>query len=65
MKTDYPQVTQNDLRLSAYIKVGMQNKEIAQITNVAPASVKKSINRLKKKLALSVDEDIRLFMMNY
>ena len=56
-------LTLNDLKLSAYIKIGMSNKEIAQVTNLEVASVKRNINRLKKKLELGAEDSIRDFIM--
>ncbi|MFA0964580.1 hypothetical protein AB9P05_22425 [Roseivirga sp. BDSF3-8] len=63
LKTSHPDLTLNDLKISAYIKVGMGNKEIAQATNLALSTVKKSINRLKKKLGLAPDDSVRDYLM--
>lgn len=65
LKSKFPNITQNDLRLCAYIKIGMDNKEIASISNVAIPSVKKSINRLKKKMELDVDIDLRTYISTF
>lgn len=65
LKENYPDLTKHDLRLCAYIKVGMDNKEIASISNITTDGVKKSIYRLKKKMNLNVEDDIRNFMMNF
>ncbi|MEO9853958.1 MAG: tetratricopeptide repeat protein [Reichenbachiella sp.] len=63
LKEEYPSITQHDLRLCAYIKVGMDNKEIAQVSNITTAAVKKSINRMKKKMELSPEVDLRDFLI--
>lgn len=63
LKARFPELTITDLKLCAYIRVGMNNKEIAQASNLAVSSVKKSINRIKKKLELSPDQSIRDFML--
>ena len=63
LKTDFPSLTQYDLRLCSYLKVGMDNKEIARISAVSVDSIKKSIYRLKKKLRLNNEDDIRGFLM--
>ncbi|HAP62090.1 MAG TPA: hypothetical protein DCR93_22195 [Cytophagales bacterium] len=65
LKRDYPVLTNNDLKISAYVKVGMTNKDIAQVTHLAVASVKKNLNRLKKKLSLTAEDSIRDFMLEY
>jgi len=63
LKKNYPSLTQNDLRICAYIKVGMENKEIASVSNITPAGVKKSINRMKKKMGFTAEVDLREVIM--
>ena len=65
LKKEYPNLTQNDLKLCAYIKVGLDNKVIARINSVSPDSVKKSLNRLKKKMGLDINEGIRDYLRSY
>jgi tetratricopeptide (TPR) repeat protein len=65
IKNDYDDLTLNQLKTAAYIKVGMDNRDIAQVTNVALESVHKSVNRLKKKLDLGPDDGIRDFLIKY
>ncbi|MEQ9302360.1 MAG: hypothetical protein RJQ14_00480, partial [Marinoscillum sp.] len=65
IKKDYDDLTLNQLKTAAYIKVGMDNRDIAQVTNVALESVHKSVNRLKKKLDLGPDDGIRDFLIKY
>ena len=48
-------LTENDLRLCSYIRIGMRNKEIAQLLSVSPDSVKMSRYRIKKKLPDAAD----------
>ncbi|MBI3238037.1 MAG: tetratricopeptide repeat protein [Flavobacteriia bacterium] len=55
-------LSETDLRHCAYIKIGMTTKEISSLLNLEPASVQKSRVRLKKKLALSRDEDLIEFI---
>lgn len=56
------ELTENELRLCVYIKIGMRAKEIAQLLYVSPDSVKMSRYRLKKKLNtgnVSIDDFLR------
>jgi hypothetical protein len=48
----HPTLTENDLRLCAFIKLKMSTKEIAAVTNHPVNSVKVSRKRLRKKLQL-------------
>ncbi len=57
-----PELTTNDHRLCALIKLNMTSKEMASVLNVAPNSIKSSRYRLKKKLALDVEADLEEFI---
>ncbi|MFN8713873.1 MAG: 7TM diverse intracellular signaling domain-containing protein [Bacteroidota bacterium] len=46
----HPDLTPNELKLCAYLKLNLTNKEIAAIQHIHPASVKRAKIRLKKKL---------------
>lgn len=63
LQSRFPSLTQNDLRLCAYIRVGMDRKEMATVSNVTPEAIKKSLYRLKKKMNLDADTDIRDFLI--
>lgn len=56
-------LTENDLRLCAYINIGMRAKQIAEMLSVSPDSINTNRYRLRKKLGLqrgeSLDEYIR------
>ncbi|MEP1035492.1 hypothetical protein [Ekhidna sp.] len=65
LKDENPVLTNEDLKLSAYLKIGMSNKEIANVTHLTLGSVKSKINRLKKKLAMGPEDSLRDFMLKY
>lgn len=52
IKAGCPEITENELRLCAYLKINLQNKEIAKILNVTPDSLKTLRCRIRKKLNL-------------
>lgn len=58
----YPNLTNYDLRLAAYIKSGLSTKEIAGLMNVLPSSVNVSRSRLRKKLGLESKDDLGKFL---
>ncbi|MEJ5244787.1 MAG: PAS domain-containing protein [Bacteroidota bacterium] len=64
LKKKFPNLTQNELRHCAYIRMNYTTKEIARILNVAPSSVQKARLRLKKKLKLNSHQDLYLFIMS-
>ena len=57
-----PELTTNDHRLCALIKLNMNSKEMASVLNVAPNSIKSSRYRLKKKLGLDAEVDLEEFI---
>lgn len=63
LKEICPDLTENDLRLCAYISIGMRAKQIAEMLNVSPDSVNSNRYRLRKKFGLargqSLDDYIR------
>lgn len=57
-----PQLTQNELKHCAYIKMNMSNKETSNLLGVDHNTVKMSRYRIKKKLNLSQEEDLTQFI---
>jgi tetratricopeptide (TPR) repeat protein/DNA-binding CsgD family transcriptional regulator len=53
-----PNLTQNDLRQCAYIKLNLSTKEIAWILNIDSSSVRINRYRIKKKLDLAENVDL-------
>ncbi len=62
LNEQYPTLSINDRKLCAYIKMGMGNFEISQMTGSSEVALKKAINRLKKKLNLTANDDLRQFI---
>ena len=62
LETINPDLTTNDHRLCALIKLNMNSKEMASVLNLAPSSIKSSRHRLKKKLNLGTDVDMETFI---
>lgn len=64
LKNNHPNLTGNELRLCAFVRLNLSDKEIAQVLNIAPESAKKARQRLKKKLDLDVKADLLTFVMS-
>jgi len=62
MKVLAPCLTINDLKHCACIRLNLDTKEIARFFCVSPATIQKSRVRLKKKLNLPANVDLRLFI---
>ncbi|MGB0521969.1 MAG: tetratricopeptide repeat protein [Flammeovirgaceae bacterium] len=65
IKEAYPDVTGAELKIAAYVKIGLGNKEIAQVANMSGEAVKKGMYRLKKRLALEADDNLRDFIIRF
>ncbi len=59
VKTKYPQVTSNELRLLALLKMNLSSKEIANILNISSEGIKKARYRLRKKLGLTTEDSMQ------
>ncbi|MBU2951280.1 hypothetical protein KO493_11280 [Tamlana agarivorans] len=57
-------LTDSNLKLASFIKMGFNNSEIAFFLNISLAAVKKGIQRMKHKLNLSPKNSLRLFLFN-
>ncbi len=62
LKERFPALSNHDLRLCAYLKIGLNSKEIADILNIQPSSSYISRSRLRKKLNLQADENLFDFL---
>ena len=63
---DYPEVTQNEKRLAAFLKLNMSSKEISMITKQSVHSITVARTRLRKKLGLSyTDINLGSFLDKY
>ena len=63
LKTEFSDLTMDELKLCAYLKIQLSSKEIARLINITVAAVNKRRNRLRKKLQLSADEDLYAFFL--
>lgn len=65
LKERFPDLSNNDLRLCAYLKIGLNSKEIAELLNIQPSSFYISRSRLRKKLSLKPQEDLYNFLNEF
>jgi phosphate/sulfate permease/DNA-binding CsgD family transcriptional regulator len=64
LETSFPDLTDNEKRLAAMLRLSLPGKEIATLMNISPKSVEIARYRLKKKLGLSKDENLINFINN-
>lgn len=63
LRKKYPQITANDEKLCAYLRLNLSTKETAQMMNISVRGVEASRYRLRKKLGLTNEENLVEFMM--
>ncbi|EJL69567.1 tetratricopeptide repeat protein [Chryseobacterium populi] len=61
--TKYPHLTANDIRFSAFLRLNLSTKTIAQYKNISIRTIESRKYRLRKKLELASDVDLNKWMM--
>lgn len=64
LNSQFPDLTPNDRRICAFLKLNMSTKDIALLTNRSPRSIESTRYRLKKKFGLGQEEDILTFLQS-
>lgn len=52
----YPELTQNDLKLCAYLRLNMSTKDISELTGISKLTIENARYRLRKKLGITNSE---------
>lgn len=65
LKEKYPNLTANELKMSAYLRMNLSSKEIAQLMNISLRGVEVSRYRLRKKLQLPTDVNMFNFFLGF
>lgn len=62
LKQQYPDLSRSELRLAALYKMELDNDEMVDFLCINPSSLKTFRTRLRKKLGLSPEQDLREFL---
>lgn len=65
LEVKHPNLTQNDYRLSCFIKMKLNNHEIASILNITVNGVEQAKYRLKKKINLDKTENLNEYIQGF
>lgn len=65
LKQSFPDLTQSDLKLCAYLKLNLSSKEIAPLLNISIRGVEIRRYRLRKRLSLSSDDNLVEYIMQF
>lgn len=64
LKALHPDLSPNDLKLCAYLRLNLSSKEVAQLINISPRSVEVKRYRLRKKLNLDSNENLSDYILS-
>lgn len=64
LKVQYPDLTPQETKLAAYLRMNLSSKDIAQLLNISVRGVEISRYRLRKKINLERDTNLVSFMMD-
>ena len=65
IKLLHPDLTPNDLRFCAYLRLNLSSKEMAPLLNISIKSVETKRYRLRKKLGLEHDSGLVTYILNF
>lgn len=60
-----PELSPSELRLCAYLRLGLNTKDIASLLFISPDSVKVFRSRIRKKLNLDSETNLQLFLSKF
>ncbi len=63
LRDRFPELTPNEMKLSALVKLNLNIKEMAAILGISPDSVKTARHRLRKKLDINTEVNLTEFMI--
>ncbi|HYC86759.1 MAG TPA: triple tyrosine motif-containing protein [Chryseosolibacter sp.] len=64
-KAAFPALSPQEIKLSAYLRMNLSSKEIAQLLNISIRGVEISRYRLRKKLQLERNTNLQDFILNF
>ncbi|WP_299886416.1 tetratricopeptide repeat protein [uncultured Lacinutrix sp.] len=64
LKLKHPELTKTDIEICSYLKLGLGRQEIAKLRHTSILAVKKSRNRIRKKMNLTPEEDLETYIQS-
>ncbi len=65
LKSKHPSITQNELKLCAYLRMNLSTKEIAQLSSISVRGVEISRYRLRKKLGIPNETNLVDYLITF
>ena len=64
LKEKHPAISNNEVKICAYLRMNLSTKEIAQLLNISARGVEISRYRLRKKLGLKTETNLFDYLIN-
>lgn len=64
-KQEFPSISPQEMKLSAYLRMNLSTKEIAHLLNISVRGVEIARYRLRKKLQLERSDNLQEFILSY
>lgn len=64
MRERYPRLTEGDLQMAVYVKIGLSNKQISRMLMLAPGSVKLKRHRLREHMEIAAEDSLEDTLRN-
>lgn len=65
LKNTFPKITSSEIRLFIFIRIGLENSQIASISGISQDSIYKSRFRLRQKLGLDPSDSLETFIGSF
>ncbi len=65
LHSKYPELTSNDLRFCAYLRLNLSTKDIAHLMNISPKGVEVGRYRIRKKIGIPSHKSLTEFMIEF
>jgi DNA-binding NarL/FixJ family response regulator len=65
LRTTYPMLSSNELRLCAFYKIGLSAKEISILIYSSYDAIRKAVYRIRKKMQISEKTELALFLQDF
>ncbi|MFW5759862.1 MAG: ligand-binding sensor domain-containing protein [Cyclobacteriaceae bacterium] len=65
LKNNYPEITPQEMKMAAYLRMNLSSKDIAQLLNISVRGVEIARYRLRKKLNLDRQDNLSEFILKF
>lgn len=65
LRSDHPNLSENELKVCALLRLNLISKDIAKVMNVQPTTIDIYRHRIRKKLEIGSEENLSTFLAKY